>query len=287
MNGYPASVFDFFGRLNSDGQGLGGGIKLNGNGGFRKTLQELLGVCLAAHDREPQPCPPGEIGRSFKLEQVFASIDAHPLGGNHFCRLKARQGKTRYRGEQRDTHGVAGIEIRFFELGAKLCRRQHAVGKISQSAAGSAVRNHEEFFAGLIGRTNKPIAGLAREQFDPSNALIIRGDVHCLPNFRGFIVRIGKAPRAVFTQGSDPAAFFNCDFEPRACFGLEIAVNHGQSHGGRLTRQKEPGGLRRFFDPPAHGDVVRRCNEGEMPFNSASPFGFGTGKREIHVGKAV
>ena len=76
------------------GQGLGGGIKLNGNGGFRKTLQELLGVCLAAHDREPQPCPPGEIGRSFKLEQVFASIDAHPLGGNHFCRLKARQGKT-------------------------------------------------------------------------------------------------------------------------------------------------------------------------------------------------
>ena len=234
------SVFDLFRRLDGDGKGLGGGIELNGNGGFRKTLQELLGVSLAAHDREPQPCSPGEIGRGFKLEQVFASIDAHPLGGNHFCRLKARQRKTRYRGEQRDTHGVAGIEIRFFELGAKLCRRQHAVGKISQSAAGSAVRDHEEFFAGFIGSTNNPVAGFAREQFDPSNALIIRGDVNRLPNFRGFIVRIGKAPRAVFTQGSDPAAFFNCDFEPRACFGLEAAVNHGQSHGGRFTRQKEP-----------------------------------------------
>ena len=77
-------------------------------------------------------------------------------------------------------------------------------------------------------------------------------------------------------------------FEPRACFGLEAAVNHGQSHGGRLTRQKEPYegcGVSSIRQPTAMS--LGELNEGEMPFNSAGPFGFGTGKREIHVGKAV
>ena len=191
--------FQLFGRLNSDGQSLGGGVELNGNGGFRKTLQELLGVCLAAHDREPQPCPPGEIGRSFKLEQVSPALTLTHLVEITSADSKLASAKPDT-GESSETRTVSPA-LRFVfrawreALPSAACRRQNQPIGRRQS-----VRDYEELFAGFIGRTNKPIAGLAREQFDPSNALIIRGDVNRLPNFRGFIVRIGKAPRAVFTQ---------------------------------------------------------------------------------------